>query len=446
MKTHLLTTLLLVVQNDLGLTSSRSLHLLLATRSCSAGEKTTTRMTTTTSSTTPSDDDFGCCSSKSPIGGSAAAAPTCPNKKTKADPPAAAIDDHGTTKDTSNDDNKNITPAVLVVPAAEPVSFYRRTLPDSCVAFSSRQGRQRLANSMATGGLKSFFALMEQHTTQTEPAYCGLATLVMALNALAVDPLRTWKGPWRWYAEEAMVNCCLDLKSVQAEGVTLAVFAGIATCQGLSVQVTYAAAAKDDDGDEDETVSLERFRRAVEMACVENDHDESPDDSPLLPAAAVAVATTTPPPPIIADEAAAVSLDTVLVVSYSRQVLGQTGSGHFSPIVAYDRRTDSVLIADTARFKYGAHWVHLPLLFAAMRPMDPDTGRSRGYVLLQSPRHRMPNNHGDDDNNDREQQQQPSTQLLRALPQQESATAAHPLLQKSPPPTTTARKTTTSYW
>jgi glutathione gamma-glutamylcysteinyltransferase len=286
---------------------------------------------------------------------------------------------------------------------------------------------------MATGGLKSFFALMEQHTTQTEPAYCGLATLVMALNALAVDPLRTWKGPWRWYAEEAMVNCCLDLKSVQAEGVTLAVFAGIATCQGLSVQVTYAAAAPDDGEDEDETVSLERFRRAVEMACVEDDHDDHPDDSPLLPAAAVA--TTTPPPPIIDDDAAAaVSLDTVLVVSYSRQVLGQTGSGHFSPIVAYDRRTDSVLIADTARFKYGAHWVHLPLLFAAMRPMDPDTGRSRGYVLLQSPRQRKPNNHDDDDNNDREQQQQPSTQLLRALPQQESAPAAHPLLQKSPPP------------
>jgi Phytochelatin synthase len=177
----------------------------------------------------------------------------------------------------------------------------------------------------------------------------------------------------------------------------------------------------------------------------------------LAPVAAAAVATTTTPqptttPPPIIDEddatttttattttaAAAVSLDTVLVVSYSRKVLGQTGSGHFSPIVAYDRITDSVLIADTARFKYGAHWVDLPLLFAAMRPIDPDTGRSRGYVLLQSPRPRKPNN--DDDNRD---QQLPSTQLLRALPQQQSTTAAHPLLvaadQKNnePPPATT---------
>lgn len=37
---------------------------------------------------------------------------------------------------------------------------------------------------------------------------------------------------------------------------------------------------------------------------------------------------------------------------------------------------------DTARFKYGPHWVPLPLLFDAMQPIDPDSGKSRGFVLL----------------------------------------------------------------
>jgi Phytochelatin synthase len=32
-------------------------------------------------------------------------------------------------------------------------------------------------------------------------------------------------------------------------------------------------------------------------------------------------------------------------------VLGQTGSGHFSPIAGYHAATDSVLILDVARFK-----------------------------------------------------------------------------------------------
>jgi hypothetical protein len=69
-------------------------------------------------------------------------------------------------------------------------------------------------------------------------------------------------------------------------------------------------------------------------------------------------------------------------VSYHRRVLQQTGTGHFSPIAAYDEASDHALILDTARFKYGAHWVPVPLLFEAMQPQDPDTGKSRGYVLL----------------------------------------------------------------
>lgn len=35
-------------------------------------------------------------------------------------------------------------------------------------------------------------------------------------------------------------------------------------------------------------------------------------------------------------------------------MLKQTGQGHFSPVAAHDPISDSVLILDTARFKYGA--------------------------------------------------------------------------------------------
>ena len=80
----------------------------------------------------------------------------------------------------------------------------------------------------------------------------------------------------------------------------------------------------------------------------------------------------------------------ILVVSYSRKVLQQTGSGHFSPLAAYDATSDSVLILDMARFKYGAHWVPLPLIFDAMRPIDPDTGKSRGYTLVSFVPHTTP--------------------------------------------------------
>ena len=101
-------------------------------------------------------------------------------------------------------------------------TFYRRSLPDTCVAFSSKLGRKNFESAMRHRGLKSYFHLMEQYTTQSEPAYCGISTLVIALNALAVDPRQIWKGSWRWY-EESMLNCCIDLEQAKETGITMSV-------------------------------------------------------------------------------------------------------------------------------------------------------------------------------------------------------------------------------
>lgn len=186
----------------------------------------------------------------------------------------------------------------------------------------------------------TFCALFFSSTTQAEPAYCGVSTLVMVLNALAVDPRKTWKGPWRWYTE-SMLNCCVDLDEMKETGISLRTFACLARCQGVDVTVVYASDSTLDD-----------FRNAVRLACVE---DISPSEDTVGP---------------------------FLVASYNRKALQQTGTGHFSPIAAYDEESDMSLVCDTARFKYGAHWVPLPLLFEAMSSEDPETGRSRGYVLM----------------------------------------------------------------
>lgn len=146
-----------------------------------------------------------------------------------------------------------------------------------------------------------------------------------------------------------MLNCCLDLEDVKKKGITLKDFQCMAHCQGLSVDLTYH---------DDSKSNLDRFRRAVENACVEDTEDNSEKNmNPVDPTS-------------------------VLVVSYCRKTLGQTGSGHFSPIAAFDKSSDSVLILDTARFKYGAHWAKLPLVYDAMEPVDDASGRSRGYALL----------------------------------------------------------------
>jgi len=221
-----------------------------------------------------------------------------------------------------------------------PRTFYRRKLPSTLISFSSPEGRQVFQSAVANGGVASFFSLIEQLQTQPEPAYCGLTTLVVILNALAVDPRRSWKGPWRWY-EESMLNCCIDIETVKQTGITFTTFACLAKCQGLDVNATYASDS-----------TLQDFRRTVKETCT-----NSPPSQTSQPTS-------------------------FLAVSYSRKTVGQTGSGHFSPIGAYDEASDNVLLLDTARFKYGPHWIPLERMFEAMMPLDPDTGKSRGYVVL----------------------------------------------------------------
>jgi len=81
--------------------------------------------------------------------------------------------------------------------------------------------------------------------------------------------------------------------------------------------------------------------------------------------------------------ASAAGGDGVLVVSYDRSALGQTGSGHFSPVGGYHRARDLALILDVARFKYPPHWVSVERLWLATHPIDPATGRARGFLVFR---------------------------------------------------------------
>lgn len=223
----------------------------------------------------------------------------------------------------------------VMAPARDPVAteYYMRPLPTGCVAFDSPEGRAHFESALALGGLENFFVLAPQFQTQNEPAFCGLATLAMALNALGIDPGRVWKGVWRWY-DESLLGCCKALVDVEKEGIVLEEFVCLARCNGAEVDVVRV----------EDSVSCEALRHVVKSTCSRR--------------------------------------DVVLAASYSRKALGQTGDGHFSPIGGFDPACDMVLLLDVARFKYPPHWIPLSLLHDAMRRTDATTGKPRGWVRL----------------------------------------------------------------
>ena len=69
-----------------------------------------------------------------------------------------------------------------------------------------------------------------------------------------------------------------------------------------------------------------------------------------------------------------------LLVNYTRKTLDQKGGGHISPIGAYHKASDSVLIMDVNSNKADWVWVKLALLYESMSTFD--TNENRGYLLI----------------------------------------------------------------
>ena len=122
--------------------------------------------------------------------------------------------------------------------------WHRRSLPPPAIALSSADGRTLAKAAVSLGTMETFFALAEVFETQSEPAFCGLGTLVTALNALEVDPGELWKGPWRWY-DAKMLDCCVDLHEIAERGMTFDEWICLAKCQGLAVEATRASEASE---------------------------------------------------------------------------------------------------------------------------------------------------------------------------------------------------------
>ncbi|OWZ19755.1 Glutathione gamma-glutamylcysteinyltransferase [Phytophthora megakarya] len=227
-----------------------------------------------------------------------------------------------------------------VASSAVQSSFHRRHLPQDCIAFSSPEGRKLFTEAInsATNYMQIYFPLAEQFITQAEPAFCGLATLAMCLNALQIDPGRLWKGPWRWFSEE-LFDCCTSLSVAKEKGISMSEFICLARCNGV---LTEDYRATND-------FTLEQFRDIVKQSCATSSE--------------------------------------IVVLNYSRKVLGQTGDGHFSPIGGYHAERDMVLLMDVARFKYPPHWVKLSRVYESMQLMDESMNLPRGLVILKEGAH-----------------------------------------------------------
>jgi glutathione gamma-glutamylcysteinyltransferase len=248
-------------------------------------------------------------------------------------------------------------------------SFHRRVLPSSLIQFSSPEGRKLFKEALMDENADAFFPLAEQFLNQSDPAYCGVTSLIMVLNAIGIDPNVRWKGGWRWYGNEDVIlnSCCINSERVRRAGILMEEFQSLGVCQGLEIDMKRPISAES-DGLTHVYYTADDFRKDV-IQMVRN------------------------PPRYHMDEGHKLVNDNptggFMVVSFSRLALDQTGEGHFSPVAAYHEETDRCLVLDVARFKYAPYWVSINDLYNATKPHDALTKKSRGWFMIYPPREKF---------------------------------------------------------
>ncbi len=73
-----------------------------------------------------------------------------------------------------------------------------------------------------------------------------------------------------------------------------------------------------------------------------------------------------------------------LIANWHRPSLDQEGEGHFSPIAAFNKETDQILVLDVSRYKYPPFWVKTEDFFNSMLPVDSSSGKSRGIIHVSA--------------------------------------------------------------
>src|SRR5271155_189460 len=209
-------------------------------------------------------------------------------------------------------------------------------LPDRLVDLRTPQGEAFLLEAHA---LEAYFPISVVFETQKTQAYCGVASMVMVLNALhAPAPTSPEYQPYSIFTQDNLLDDKTEAirprDLLAHRGMTLDQLGGILALHPVTVEVHHAAPG-----------GVDEFRKSAADYLARENH--------------------------------------FVLVNYYRKALGQEWGGHISPLAAYDERTDRFLILDVARYKYPPVWVATSDLFDAMNTPDPDNaGKMRGYALI----------------------------------------------------------------
>lgn len=207
------------------------------------------------------------------------------------------------------------------------------------LALTQAQGHARLISSLDN---QSYWPLSEYFETQKNEAYCSVASSVIALNALGIArPVTPAYPGYPFFTQDDFFRTVdpsvANPAQVSREGMTLDQLSAVLGHFPVVVQKYRAS-----------DLTLAQFRNLV----LENTRHS----------------------------------DRFILLNFSRAQIGEIGGGHWSPLAAFDRGSDSALLLDVARYKYPAVWVPLDKLYQGALAVDSVSHLSRGLIIVSRAR------------------------------------------------------------
>lgn len=203
------------------------------------------------------------------------------------------------------------------------------------ISLNSHRGKKLLINSSLNN---NYLPLSIHFISQKKLSYCGIASITMVLNALSLPVSKIVKSDDSYvFTQDSILNNqsknLLSFLKLYFLGTTLEQLGQILESYPVSFQIYYA-----------QSITLDDFRNLV-------------------------ISTIT-------------NLNSFVIVNYSRKFFKQQGVGHISPLAAYNSETDRFLILDVARNNYPPTWVKAEALYSAMKPLDFESKKSRGFIVI----------------------------------------------------------------
>ena len=214
-------------------------------------------------------------------------------------------------------------------------TYQTLVLPKEIIRLDSNKGQICFKNSQ---NKQAYWKLSEHFVGEANGTYCAIASAVMLLNALGIDPPQDPDHPgfYQWTQKNIFnqqVKHVIPIKQLKEYGLGLRQEAMLLAQFPLEVNYYYG-----------HDIELNAFRQLAIQAV--SSHNKG------------------------------------IIIHFSRSSLHEVGNGHFSPLAAYDASSDRFLVMDVAPYKYPPVWIKTKDLWKAMRA----GGNHRGFIVATNPK------------------------------------------------------------